>query len=37
MFDYAFTDALTFNDHKGRLTYLWIDRFVIVEELNRLE
>jgi len=31
MFDYVFTDALTFNDHKGRLTYLWIDRFVIMD------
>jgi len=31
MFDYIFTDALTFNDHKGRLTYLWIDRFVIMD------
>jgi len=28
MFDYVFTDALTFNDHKGRLTLLWIDRYV---------
>jgi len=31
MFDYVFTDALTFNDHKGRLTYLWIDKFVIMD------
>ena len=30
-FDYVFTDALTFNDHKGRLTLLWIDRYVIMD------
>ncbi len=31
MFDYVFTDALTFNDHKGRRTLLWIDRYVIMD------
>ena len=31
MFDYVFTDALTFNDHKGRRTHLWIDREVIID------
>ena len=31
MFDYVFTDALTFNDHKGRRTRLWIDREVIID------
>jgi histidinol phosphatase-like PHP family hydrolase len=30
-FDYVFTDALTFNDHKGRRTHLWIDREVIID------
>ena len=31
MFDYVFTDALTFNDHKDRRTLLWIDRYVIMD------
>jgi len=31
MFDYVFTDALTFLDHKGRRTHLWIDREVIID------
>ena len=31
MFDYVFTDALTFNDHKGRRTHLWIDPEVIID------
>ena len=30
-FDYVFTDALTFNDHAGRHTQLWIDRLVIID------
>ena len=30
-FDYVFTDALTFNDHKGRRTHLWIDPEVIID------
>ena len=31
MFDYVFTDALTFYDHKGRRTHLWIDPEVIID------
>jgi len=31
MFDYVFTDALTFLDHKGRRTRLWIEREVIID------
>jgi len=31
MFDYVFTDALTFDDHKGRRTHLWIDPEVIID------
>ena len=31
LFDYVFTDALTFHDHKGRRTRLWIDREVIID------
>jgi len=31
MFNYVFTDALTFNDHKGRRTHLWIDPEVIID------
>ena len=31
MFDYVFTDAMTFHDHKGRRTHLWIDREVIID------
>ena len=31
LFDYVFTDALTFDDHKGRRTRLWIDREVIID------
>ena len=30
-FDYVFTDALTFTDHKGRRTLLWIDDQVFVD------
>ncbi len=31
MFDYVFTDALTFTDHKGRRTRLWIDDEVFID------
>jgi hypothetical protein len=31
MFDYVFTDALTFHDHKGRRTRLWVNNEVIVD------
>jgi len=31
MFDYVFTDALTFHDHAGRRTHLWIDSEVIID------
>jgi len=31
MFDYVFTDAMTFLDHKGRRTRLWIDEEVIID------
>jgi histidinol phosphatase-like PHP family hydrolase len=30
-FDYVFTDAMTFNDHAGRFTHLWIDSEVIID------
>ncbi|MDD4033012.1 MAG: DUF1080 domain-containing protein [Bacteroidales bacterium] len=30
-FDYVFTDALTFTDHKGRRTRLWIDDEVFID------
>lgn len=31
MFDYVFTDALTFHDHKGRRTLLWLDSTVFID------
>lgn len=31
MFDYVFTDALTFNDHKGRRTQLWITNTIFMD------
>ena len=31
MFDYVFTDALTFHDHKGRRTQLWSNNTVIMD------
>lgn len=31
MFDYVFTDALTFMDHKNRRTRLWIDSTVVID------
>jgi hypothetical protein len=31
MFDFVFTDALTFHDHKGRRTRLWVNNEVIVD------
>lgn len=31
MFDYVFTDALTFLDHKNRRTRLWIDSTVVID------
>ena len=31
MFDYVFTDALTFNDHKGRRTQLWIPNTIFMD------
>ncbi len=31
MFDYVFTDALTFTDHKGRRTRLWIPEEVFID------
>lgn len=31
-FDFVFTDALTFNDHKGRRVRLWIDDEVIIDD-----
>jgi hypothetical protein len=30
-FDYVFTDALTFNDHKGRRTQLWIPNTIFMD------
>lgn len=32
MFDYVFTDALTFTDSRGRRTRLWIDEEVFIED-----
>ena len=31
MFDYVFTDALTFHDHQGRRTRLWVNNEVIID------
>ncbi len=31
LFDYVFTDALTFDDHRGRRTKLWIDSLVHID------
>jgi hypothetical protein len=31
MFDYVFTDALTFHDHKGRRTQLWIPNTIFMD------
>ena len=31
LFDYVFTDALTFHDHKGRRTQLWSNNSVIID------
>lgn len=31
LFDYVFTDALTFNDHRGRRTKMWIDSLVHID------
>ena len=31
LFDYVFTDALTFHDHKNRRTMLWADKTVIID------
>ena len=31
MFDYVFTDALTFDDHKGRRTQLWITNTIFMD------
>jgi len=31
-FDYVFSDALTFNDHKGRRVHLWMNREVIIDD-----
>ncbi|MFI3249054.1 MAG: family 16 glycoside hydrolase [Rikenellaceae bacterium] len=31
LFDYVFTDALTFDDHNGRRTKLWIDSLVHID------
>ena len=31
LFDYVFTDALTFHDHKDRRTMLWADKTVIID------
>ena len=31
MFDYVFTDALTFHDHKGRRTQLWITNTIFMD------
>ena len=31
LFDYVFTDALTFHDHKGRRTQLWANNTVIMD------
>ncbi|MEG1934374.1 MAG: hypothetical protein RR141_00130, partial [Rikenellaceae bacterium] len=31
MFDYVFTDAMTFLDHKNRRTRLWVDSTVVID------
>ncbi|MDR0370699.1 MAG: DUF1080 domain-containing protein, partial [Prevotellaceae bacterium] len=31
-FDYVFTDAMTFNDHKGRRVHLWVNKEVIIDD-----
>lgn len=31
LFDFVFTDALTFTDHKGRRTRLWLDNEVFID------
>ena len=31
-FDYVFTDAMTFLDHKGRRTHLWVNKEVIIDD-----
>jgi hypothetical protein len=31
-FDFVFSDALTFNDHKGRRVHLWMNREVIIDD-----
>jgi len=31
LFDYVFSDAMTFHDHKGRLTRLWVQRQTYVD------
>jgi hypothetical protein len=31
-FDYVFTDAMTFNDHKERRVHLWVDTEVIIDD-----
>lgn len=31
-FDYVFTDAMTFLDHKGRHTHLWVNKEVIIDD-----
>jgi hypothetical protein len=31
-FDYVFSDALTFNDHKGRRVHLWVNKEVIIDD-----
>ena len=33
-FDYVFTDALTFHDHKGRRTRLWIQEEVWIDDIQ---
>ncbi len=37
MFDYTFTDAMTFTDHKGRRTRLWMNDEVWVEDKQRAD
>lgn len=31
-FDFVFSDALTFNDHKGRRVHLWVNEEVIIDD-----
>lgn len=31
-FDYVFSDALTFSDHKGRRVHLWVNKEVIIDD-----